>query len=143
MGEKRSSSQALPTMPVMQTWSRAQIQAARDDQERRYGTNMRYGPLHEIEIDERPAWAWLETQIYRGNVSSLEYKAVVSYDSVAYAVEFWSDQAQWMDETKLREVVASFAVGRIRISWPLMLVGLVGVLGFKVFLRSQGGGIEA
>ncbi len=115
---------------------RAQVQGARDAQEQRYGGNMRYGVLEPIEIDERPAWGWLETQYYRGELASLEYKAVLSYDTVTYAIEFFSNQSEWMDGNRLREVVATFAVGTTKVNYLAIVVGaVIAVIGVWVYRR--------
>ncbi len=113
---------------------RNQIEAARDAQADRYGgRSMQYGPIGSIWIDDRTAWGWVETQIYKGKISSLEYKAVVSYDTVSYAIEFHSSQPQWMDEQKLKAVVATFAVGRTELNVQAIIVLVVMSLGVRIF----------
>ncbi len=117
--------------------SRAEVQAARDAQEARYGRSIRYGALEDIVIDDRPAWGWLETQIYQERVASLEYKAVVSYDTVSYAVEFWSNDPELMDPATLRETVQTFAIGKTRVSVPGVLVAVLLLVAGILLWRWQ------
>lgn len=99
---------------------REQVEAAREAQASRYARpgRMRYGELEELRIDGRTAWGWTESQ-YRsdGSVAALQYKAVVPYDTVTYAVEFFSTLEPWMDVDTLRATVMTFAVGRTEVSW--------------------------
>lgn len=109
MGERDHSSVFITTYDGPST--QADVAAARNRQAEQYGHYIRYGDLETLWIDDHGAWGWLETQIVEGDTASLEYKAVVTYDSVSYAVEFFSSEPEWMDPTRLREVVSSFAVG--------------------------------
>ncbi len=114
--------------------SRNEIEAGRDAQANRYGgLSMQYSPIGSIWIDGRTAWGWTETQVYRGKIASLEYKAVVSYDTVSYAIEFHSSQPEWMNEQKLKAVVATFAVGRTELNVPAIIVLVVVGMAVQIF----------
>ncbi len=89
--------------------SREEVAAAHDAQASRYGY-LEYGPLEDLTIDGRAAWGWLETQVYRGKLASLEYKAVVAYDSLSYAVEFHSSEPRFLDPAALKALVETFRV---------------------------------
>lgn len=108
LGEDEHSSIFFTTYRGAAT--REEVAAARADQESRYGSYMEYGPLEDLTIDERPAWGWLETQWYREEIASLEYKAVVVYDSLSYAVEFHSSEPRFMDAATLKALVETFRV---------------------------------
>ncbi len=86
------------------------IADAREDQVRRYGNHVDFGPLEELEIDGRDAYGWLETQHYKGELSSYQYKAVVPYDTLSYAVEYYSSHQRFMDPEAMRVLVTSFIV---------------------------------
>ncbi len=89
-----------------------EVQAAREAAEARYGGNTAYGPIDATVIDKRPAWTYLVTQRYRGDISSLTYTAVVSYGKTGrtYSVEFHASDPRYMDEALLAGVVKSFTV---------------------------------
>jgi hypothetical protein len=117
--------------------TRADVQAARDAQQARYGRSIRYGDLEDLVIDGRPAWGWLETQIYQERVASLEYKAVVSYDTVSYAVEFWSNDPAFMDPATLQATVETFAIGKTRVSVVGVVVAIVLLAAGVLVWRRQ------
>jgi hypothetical protein len=119
--------------------TQADVQAARDRQEEEYGQYVRYSDLEALWIDGHAAWGWLETQILDGTTESLEYKVVVSYDSVSYAVEFFSSEPEWMDSTNMRDVVMSFAVGVPRGNMTAKVVAVVlAVTVLLLFWRGKG-----
>jgi hypothetical protein len=105
--------------------TRDAVQAARDALEVRYPYNTTYGPLQDLTIDGQPAWGWLETQYYKGEISSMEYKAVVTLEGTTHVIEFFSKNPKYMSEAALRELVCSFEIGRRKVSWPLVGVGVV------------------
>jgi len=118
--------------------TQADVQAARDAQESMY-KYLQYGSLEALTIDDRPAWGWLETQYHKGNLSSLEYKAVVSYDDVSYAVEFFADSPEYLSEAVLRDMVCSFETGKTKIDYALaaggLLLAAIGILLIKRMSR--------
>jgi hypothetical protein len=119
--------------------TREQVQAARDDQEARYGRkDLRFGNLEEMIIDGRPAWGWLETQTYKGELSSLQYKAVVSYETACYTVEFFAGREDWQDEYALRAFVNTFEVGRTKPNVHAIVAGAVLLVGGFAAFRKIG-----
>jgi hypothetical protein len=78
---------------------------------RRY-SNPKYGKLETLRIDGRPAWGWLTTQLSEGELSSLEYTAIISYEKEqkTYAVEFYASVFKYMDESYMKRTLESFAV---------------------------------
>jgi len=115
--------------------TREDVQKARDLQEKLYGNSMDYGPLEQLTIDEHPAWGWLETQYYEGEVTSLEYKAVVSYDTVSYAVEFFAHDPQYLEAGFLRDLVTTFELSRPSPNHTVPItIGVLLVAGF-LFLQ--------
>jgi len=118
--------------------TRTDAQGARDAQEARYGGYMQYGPLEDLTIDGRPAWGWLETQMYKGRLASLEYKAVVSCDDRSFAVEFYGSTDEWRDADKLRAVVSTFEIARPKPNMPAILMGaVIGLGGIVVAARTR------
>ena len=116
----------------------ADVQAARDAQEERYGRSIRYSGLESLEIDGRPAWGWLEKQVARGDTVSVEYKAVVSYDSVSHAIEFFSSEPEWMDGWKQRQVIVTFAIGKTRPNYVLIVLLTAFVIVSLWLIRKWG-----
>lgn len=118
--------------------AREEVLAARDFQAREDGDpDTEYGDIQTFQVDNRTAWGWTEIRGVRGEVSSYELSVVVPYDTVSFAVEFYSNDPEWMDEAKMREVVESFAFGRV--TWDLPLVGLtLLVLAFAGVLIKNG-----
>ena len=119
--------------------SREQVQTARDYQEDRYGGNYQYGPVQDITIYEQPAWGWLETQYHKGDICSLEFKAVVTIENVTHAVEFFSKDPRFMNEAVLCDLVCTFEIGRTKTSWStvgivIAIVGLV-LVGIRRMTR--------
>ncbi len=89
---------------------RREIAGARQDFVNRYGDYLEFGPLEDLRIDGRDAYGWLETQHYQGELASYEYKAVVPYDTLTYAVEYYSSHERFMDPEAMRALVTSFIV---------------------------------
>lgn len=104
-------------------------------------TTLACARLEDIRIDGRPGWGWLETHIYRGEVASLELKAVVPYDTVTYAVEFYASHPEWVDEARLREVMGTFAVGRTELNVPLLALVLVVLLAGGALVAGKVAGL--
>jgi hypothetical protein len=122
------------------TVTREQVQAARDALESKYGHYLGFGNLEEMTIDGRPAWGWLETQDYKGECASLEYKAVVGYEETFYAVEFFAGRQDWRDENKLRIFVKTFKVGRTEPNLAAIAVGGLLLAGTAVLYKKTGRG---
>jgi len=134
MGDRDHSSVFITT--YSNPSSRADVQAARDAQEQKYGNSIRYSDLEPLWIDEHAAWGWSETQVFEGGVVSLEYKAVVSYDSVSYAVEYFSNEPEYMNLAQQRDVVMTFAVGKRELNvTAIMILGAVALATVLAWLR--------
>jgi len=90
------------------------IRAARDTHAQRWGRKSRsvngsdYGSVEEIEIDGQRAWAWEIVQYYKGDLCSIEWTAVVPYEDVTYAVEFFAGMENHMSPELIRKTVYSF-----------------------------------
>jgi hypothetical protein len=120
-----------------------EIQDARDYLAKRYDY-LDYSPLEELAIGGRPAWGWLETQYYEGELSSLEYKAVVPYDDATYGIEFFAADPKYRDKGTLREMVSTFRIGEDKVdpirSTLAVLVGFgFAALGLLYLSRKPAG----
>lgn len=69
-----------------------------------------YTDLEQLQIDDRPAWAFSETQWLNGKICAVSYRAIIPYESETFAVEFFSDMPQWLDAEMQRDVVSKFEV---------------------------------
>jgi hypothetical protein len=67
-----------------------------------------YGPLETITIDGHDAWGWQETQFYKGEQSSMTYRAVVSYEDRCWAIEFYAKDPAWQNTERMKEIICSF-----------------------------------
>lgn len=95
-----------------------------------------YSDIEPLEIDGRSAWGWAERlHTAERGLDWVAYRAVVSYDTVSYAIEFYSgdNATKLAAPDTLRAIVSSFAVGRTEWNLPLiaMLAGLA-LLGASV-----------
>jgi hypothetical protein len=83
-------------------------------------------------IDGREAWGWEEHRRLNGEVNAVASRTVVLYDTMAVALEFYSDISEWMDPARQEAALASFAYGETRILWGWLITilllagGLVG-----------------
>ncbi len=91
--------------------TRTDVQAAKDYLEKRYNVPQEYSALEVVTIDKREAWGWLETQYYKGELTSLEYVAVISYEDCCYSIGFYAKDPAFRDLEILREIVCSFRKG--------------------------------
>ena len=88
--------------------------AARDAQAGRYGNpeSIDYGAVETVLIDDRTAFSWLETRYDEyGAVRSMDYKAVISYDTVTYALEFSTSESTRLHADSLTRVLHSWGEG--------------------------------
>ncbi len=98
------------------TTGREEVQAARDFRESEYGRAANsYGNLEELEIDGCTAWGWTELRVYRNKISSREIKVVVPYDTVTFAVEFYSNDPDWMASRIKKATVPDPRRGNMRL----------------------------
>ena len=114
-----------------------ECETARDVQARRYGNpaSIDYGRVETVTIDGRTAFAWMETRYDENRaVRSLDYTAVIPYDTVSYAVEFTTSAAHRLHPDSLTRVVHSWRRGETDVHWNVILIvagvlaGLAGVL---------------
>ena len=90
------------------------IYAARAAHEQRWGrragstSGLDYGPVEEVEIDGHDAFAWEIRQFYKGDLSSIDWVAVVPYEDETYSVEFHAGMEEHMDPDLIRKTVESF-----------------------------------
>ena len=116
--------------------SGAQAEAARSTAAEKW-SYQEYGPAEELEIDGRDSWGWLITQRSKGEVTSLEYVAVVPYADRTYSVEFYASDDKLYDKYFLKKTVSSFEVsgaGPLQASHLFILAGLT-VAAFIVARR--------
>ena len=92
--------------------------------------------LQFLRIDGREAWGWEEHRLHNGEPSAVAYRTVVLYDTMAIALEFFSDIPEWMDAPRQEAVLATFALGETRILWGWVIAILVLAGGlFGGFIR--------
>jgi len=85
-----------------------------------------YGPIEDLRIDDRPAWAWMEETRDERGLHNMDYRAVVDYDSVSYAIEFITGDPWWKTRPdSIRAVTQSFAIGRVKWNVPLLAGSVV------------------
>jgi hypothetical protein len=118
-----------------------ECEAARDVQAGRYGnpSSIDYGRVATVTIDGRAAFAWMETRYdENGAVRSLDYTAVIPYDTVSYAVEFNTSAAHRLHPDSLTRVVHSWRRGETEVHWNVILVVAVGLAGLAGLLMYWG-----
>ena len=118
----------------------AEAQAAREVQATRYGnpTSIDYGQVAQVSIDGREAFAWMETRFdEHGAVRSLDYKAVIPYDTVTYAVEFSTSAPQRLHPDSLTSVVHSWGVAETVIYWKAIFGVCAVLVGILLYLVSR------
>ena len=120
-----------------------EAKVARDVQASRYGnpSSIDYAQVGRVTIDGRSAFTWMETRYdEHGAVRSLEYKAVIPYDSVSYAVEFSTSAAHRLYPDSLTRVVHSWGRGETQVLWNVILIAggvLVGLVMLLAFLSRR------
>ena len=105
------------------------------------GKRVQFGELESLQVDGRTAWGWGETWLLdNGGLQYVVFRAAVPYDTITYAVDFLTGEPGLKARPdSLRTIVASFAVGRTTVNWPLILIaaGVVLFLGNLARRRSQ------
>jgi len=120
-----------------------EAEVARDAQASRYGnpSSIDYARVATVTIDGRSAFAWMETRYDENSaVRSLEYKAVIPYDTVTYSVEFNTSVAHRLHPDSLTRVVHSWGPGETEVLWgAILIVGgvLAGLAALLVFLARR------
>jgi hypothetical protein len=118
------------------------VEEARDDYAKRYRSSTEYGPIEEIRIDGRPAWAYTETSGYEGRTDKVGLTAVVVYKDVTYSIEFGASTPELQTREKRLEIVQSFQVIKPGSSQgkAFLLSGiLLGVATFAAWLLHRKG----
>jgi len=101
----------------------------------------RLGPLRTLTLaDGHAATAWTEERHDEyGRFRSLQVTAVVSYDTVSFALELDTSVPERMREPHLDSILATFGLGMTEVNWALVVVaGLVPALAFLLLLRRGG-----
>ena len=115
-------------------------EAARNVQADRYGNpaSIDYDQVARVTIDGRAAFVWMETRYdEHGAVRSLDYKAVVPYDTVTYAVEFSTSATHRLHPDSLTSVVHSWGIAETEIYWNAIF-GVCAVLaGILLYLMGR------
>ncbi len=90
----------------------------------------RLGPLRTLALaDGRTASAWTEERHDEyGRFRSLQVTAVVSYDTLAFALELDTSVPERMREPHLDSILATFGLGATTVNWVLV-VAAAGVAG--------------
>jgi len=116
-----------------------EARTARDVQAGRYGNpaSIEYAEVETVTIDERPAFTWMEIRYDEHEaIRSLEYKAVIPYDTVSYSVEFNTSAPHRLHPDSLTRVVHSWGRGETEVLWGTIFVAgavLVGLAALLVF----------
>ena len=102
--------------------------------------DVRFGEVEPLSVDGRDAWGWSErVESPERGLVWVAYRAVVPYDSVSYAIEFYSGEPAIKREAPdtLKAINSTFAIGRTTYNWPLiaLLIGL-GLFGVG-FMQSK------
>jgi hypothetical protein len=95
------------------TTTDAELRAAVAEAAQRYRSED-FTPVEPIRIDGREAWGWIETQTYGGQLASVEYTAVIPYDNVTWAVEYYASNPKLRDPRLQKDLVSSFHYQRSR-----------------------------
>jgi hypothetical protein len=84
-----------------------------------------FGGIEPLTIDGRRGWGWTERlETPELGVDWVAYRAVVPYDTISYAIEFYGNDPglKRTAPDTLRTIVTSFAVGELKWNWPLILI---------------------
>lgn len=98
------------------------------------GQRVQFGELESLQVDGRTAWGWGETwTLANGGLQYVVFRAAVPYDTITYAVDFITGEPGLKARPdSLRTIVASFAVGKTTLNWPVILI----VSGVVLFLAN-------
>jgi len=114
-----------------------EAEAARNLQASRYGnpSSIDYGRVATVTIDGRSAFTWLETRYDENNsVRSLDYTAVIPYDTVSYSVEFSTSATHRLYPDSLTRVVHSWGRGKTEVLWGAILAAAVVLAALAALL---------
>jgi len=101
-----------------------------------------FSEVQPLTIDGREAWGWEERmQTQARGLEWVRYRAVVAYDTVSYAIDFYAGDPLIKSAAPdtLRTVVSSFAVGRTTLNLPLIAVlgGVILLVGNLLHTRRK------
>jgi hypothetical protein len=117
-----------------------EAQAARDAQAGEYGNpaSVDYGQVTPVTIDGRQAFAWMVTRYDEfGAVRSMDYKAVIPYDTVTHVVELMTSAEARLSPDSLTAIVHSWGVVESAMPWHVVW-GLAAVLaGALIFVLAR------
>lgn len=88
-----------------------------------------FGEIEPLTIDGRDAWGWEERLATPSlGLDWVKYSAVIPYDTISYAVEFYSGDPRIKPHAPdtLKAVIGTFAIGRTE--WNLPLIAIFGGL---------------
>jgi hypothetical protein len=111
--------------------SREQVEQARAAAQAAH-RNQEHGPLEVLRIDKQPAWGWLVTQMWKGEIASITYVAVIPYEKpgVTYAVEFYSSHPRFRDKELMKETLQTFRVKQAGVNYGTVGLALALGIGF-------------
>jgi hypothetical protein len=102
--------------------------------------DVRFGEVEPLQVDGRDAWGWSErVETPTRGLVWVAYRAVVPYDTVSYAIEFYSGEPAIKREAPdtLKAVIATFGIGETTYNLPLIAL-LAGLALFAAaFVRSK------
>jgi hypothetical protein len=103
------------------------------------GQRVTYGELESLQVDGRTAWGWGETwTLENGGLQYVVFRAAVPYDTITYSISFLTGEPGLKSRPdSLRTIVASFAVGRTTLNWPVILIASGVVLFLLSFWRRR------
>ena len=121
---------------------------AAQDTARRYAGDpaVIFGGVEPLTVDGREAWGWEERlQTPERGLVWVAYRAAVPYDSVTYAIEFYSGDPRFKNAAPdtLKAVIATFAIGETRVSVPLVALVAGALLVVVAGVRSRARAREA
>ena len=108
------------------------------------GQRVAYGELESLQVDGRTAWGWGETwTLENGGLQYVVFRAAIPYDTITFAVDFITGEPGLKSRPdSLRTIVASFAVGKTTLNWPVILI-VSGVALFVLGLWRRRAGERA
>lgn len=106
----------------------------------RQDPDLAYGEIEALRIDGRDGWGWAERiQSPSRGLVEVSYRAVIPYDTVTYAIEFFSGEPMWKQYAPdtLKAVIGTFAVGETTLNVPLIAMVVGAVLLLVSVLRAR------
>ncbi len=105
------------------------------------GKRVQFGEVESLQVDGRTAWGWGEEwRQDNGGLQYVVFRVAIPYDTITYAVDFITGEPGLKARPdSLRAIVASFAVGKTTLNWPVILIvsGVVLFLGNLMHRRGR------